>query len=278
MKIAVLSGKGGAGKTFISVNLAVASEKSTYIDCDVEEPNGRLFLKPENVETKEVFTCIPAFDANKCTGCKECVKFCHFNALVYIKNKPKVFNDVCHFCGGCKLVCPNDAITEDKRKVGIIEQGFHNNVKVITGVLNTGESSSIPVIKQEFKEKIQDGVVIIDSPPGSACSVMESISDADYCVIVAEPTAFGFHNFKMVYELCKILNKKCGIVINKVDESYTPLTDFCKENDLEVILEIPYDERIASENAKGNIASEIFPNIKDKFVQVLSHIEKQVTL
>ena len=276
MKIAVLSGKGGAGKTFVSVNLAVAAQKSTYIDCDVEEPNGHLFLKPENIEKENVYTYVPAFDSEKCTGCKKCVRFCHFNALVFIKGKPKVFNDVCHFCGGCQMVCPSDAITYEKRTIGVIETGIHNKINTVTGILNTGESSSIPVIKQALSKENPNDVTIVDSPPGSACSVMESISDADYCVLVAEPTAFGFHNFKMVYELVKIMDKKCGVIINKSDLEYTPLTSFCNENNLDILMEIPYTDGIAKENANGNIISEISEKMNEKFTNVLAYIREQV--
>ena len=276
MKIAVLSGKGGAGKTFVSVNLAVAAEKSTYIDCDVEEPNGHLFFKPDNIKEKIVSTYIPDFDENKCNGCRECVDFCHFNALVYIKNKPKVFPEVCHFCGGCKLVCPTKAVSYKERPVGIMQVGTHNNINVVTGILNTGEASAIPVIKEILEKGKNSEVVIIDSPPGSACSVMESISDADYCVLVAEPTSFGFHNFKMVHELVTIMNKKCGVIINKSDDEYSPLIEYCKEENVPILLEIPYNEDIARENARGNIASEVSENIKDSFKNVLSDIRKQV--
>ena len=276
MKIAVLSGKGGAGKTFVAVNLASVAPKSTYIDCDVEEPNGHLFLKPENLTEQKVYTYIPALDSTKCDGCRKCVDFCHFNAIVLIKNKLKVFNDVCHFCGGCKLVCPNGAIYDEKREVGVLQTGVHNNIQVVTGILNTGEASSIPVIKEALKSRKDSDVIVIDSPPGSACSVMESIDDADYCVLVAEPTAFGLHNFKMVHELVRLMGKKCGVVINKSDMTYQPLIDFCNENNTEILLDIPYDAKIAANNANGNIASETSEIMKDKFTELLSNIRKQV--
>ncbi len=276
MKIAVLSGKGGAGKTFVAVNLASVAQKSTYIDCDVEEPNGHLFLKPENVVEQKVYTYVPTLDSTKCDGCRKCVDFCHFNAIVLIKNKLKVFNDVCHFCGGCKLVCPNGAIYDEKREVGALQTGVHNNIQVVTGILNTGEASSIPVIKEALKIRKDSDVTIIDGPPGSACSVMESIDDADYCVLVAEPTAFGLHNFKMVHELVRLMGKKCGVVINKSDTTYQPLIDFCRESNTEILLDIPYDAKIAANNANGNIASETSEIMKDKFVELLSNIRKQV--
>lgn len=260
-----------------SVNLAVASEKCTYMDCDIEEPNGHLFFKPVNVIERQVDTYIPNFDKSKCDGCRKCVDFCHFNALVYIKNNPKVFSEVCHFCGGCELVCTNKAISYRGRPVGVVQEGKYNNINVITGILNTGEASAIPVIKDVLNSDKNSDSVIIDSPPGSACSVMESIVDADYCVLVAEPTSFGFHNFKMVYELVTIMNKKCGVIINKSDDIYAPLVEYCNKENIPVLLEIPYDENIARENAKGNIASEVYDKARNKFKGILSDIRKQVS-
>lgn len=273
MKIAVLSGKGGAGKTFVSVNLAAAAEKSVYIDCDVEEPNGHLFFKPEDVEETEVTTRIPEFDGEKCTGCRACIDFCRFHALVYIKDKPKVFSEVCHACGGCSLVCPNDAVTEKERVIGKIEKGHHGQVKVITGILNLGEASGVPVIQAALKEAVEeDDTVIVDCPPGSACSVVESISEADYCLLVAEPTAFGFHNFCMVHELVSLLEKPCGVVINKYDNEYEPLEEYCIQHKLPVLMRIPYEKDIAVNVSAGNILSAQSPEYMAEFQELLSHI------
>lgn len=254
MKIACLSGKGGAGKTLVAVNLAAVAKTATYIDCDVEEPNGRLFLKPKDVQKNIVSSLLPEFDAEKCNGCKKCVQFCRFHALMYIKEKPMVFSEVCHSCGGCMMVCPENAITEKQKPIGILEIGKHDNLRVVTGILNPGEASGVPVIREALKQA--DGVTIIDCPPGSACSVMESVMDADYCVLVAEATAFGFHNFKMVYELVSLLGKKCGVVINKQEIPFEPLETFCKEQHLDVIARIPYDPEIAALAADGQIVSE----------------------
>ena len=273
MKIAVLSGKGGAGKTFVSVNLAAVLKNAAYIDCDVEEPNGRLFFKPEGVTEQQVCTKLPVFDEEKCIGCRKCVDFCRFNALVYIKKKPIVFPDVCHSCGGCMGVCPKGAISEVDRPIGVVEQGVHKNTHVITGVLNYGESSGIPIIEEAIKEGKSYGCpMIIDCPPGSACSVMESVLESDYCVLVAEPTAFGFHNFCMVYELVTLLKKPLGVVINKMDEPYEPLEEFCKDNNVPVLLRIPYSQKLAGLCSDGQIASEEDEEVKEMFEKLLTSI------
>lgn len=186
MRIAVLSGKGGTGKTLVSVNLAAAAKTSTYIDCDVEEPNGHLFFKPKGMSEEEITVKIPNVNHELCNGCRKCVDFCKFNALAYIKSKLIIFDDVCHSCGGCSLVCPEKALTDRKKAIGKVQKGISGDVTIFTGILNTGEASGIPIIKNLLAEDNfhPDQLTFIDCPPGSACIVMESIKDADYCILV----------------------------------------------------------------------------------------------
>ncbi|NMA08261.1 MAG: 4Fe-4S binding protein [Clostridiales bacterium] len=279
MKLAVLSGKGGTGKTFVSVNLAAAAVQSAYIDCDVEEPNGRLFLKPEKLTKQVVNTKLPVFDSEKCTGCRKCVDFCRFNALVYVKDKPMVFPEVCHSCGGCVLVCPTGAISETDKPVGVVECGQNGDIRVVTGCMNLGEAISTPIIKAALAQAGEaDGLTVIDCPPGSACSVMESVQDADYCLLVAEPTAFGLHNFKMVYELVTLLQKPCGVIINKADDGYAALEGFCESNGIPVLCRIPYSEKLARLGANGEIAALADREYADLFQCLLADIRKEAQL
>ena len=272
MKIAVLSGKGGAGKTLLAVNLAATMNRATYVDCDVEEPNGRLFLKPQKTERIPVHQIIPQFDPEKCSGCRKCVDFCRFNALLFLKKQPMLFTEVCHSCGGCVLVCPEQAITEQPRPIGVVEKGVSGKTTVITGILNPGEASGVAVIQKALETAGDQGDVIIDCPPGSACNVQESIADADYCLLAAEPTAFGLHNFQMVYELVSLHGKPCGVVINKEEKPYGPLDDFCREHDLPILLRIPFDRDLGSMLAGGELACRRRP----VFAQALEALARKI--
>ena len=274
MKIAVLSGKGGTGKTFVSVT----APQALYVDCDVEEPNGHLFLKPEAVSTSKVVKRLPVFDAEKCTGCRACLDFCRFNALAYIKDKPMVFKDVCHSCGGCELICKHSAVSEEAVEIGHIDVGMHNHVEVASGFLNIGEASGIAIIQGLLRhaDAYKGDNIVIDCPPGSACSVVESIQDADYCILVAEPTVFGAHNFEMVHELVTIMNKPCGVVINKAEEGNTLMDDICAEKGLKVIAKIPYRKETARAGANGQIAVEIDAHLREVFADLWRVITEEV--
>ncbi len=257
MRIAVLSGKGGTGKTLVSVNLAAASGKALYIDCDVEEPNGHLFFKPKNIQKEEITVPIPKIDPTLCSGCRACVDFCKFNALAYVRDNVIVFEEVCHSCGGCMLICPQKAITEREKSIGKIQKGVSGQVAVRTGVLNTGEATGIPIIKRLlFEIKSENKLpVFIDCPPGSACIVMESIKDADYCILVAEPTLFGVHNLSMVHELVKLFHKPYGAILNKCLDGENPSETFCEEQGIPILGRIPFDVELGALNSNAKIAA-----------------------
>lgn len=277
MKLAVLSGKGGTGKTFISVNLAAVTENSTYIDCDVEEPNGHLFFKPVEVRTRDVNVKVPLVDPELCKGCRTCVEFCKFNALAHTGKNLIIFEDICHSCGGCMLFCPQKALSEKEKVIGKIEKGKSEDVRVITGILNVGEVSGVPIIDELLKEEIGDGQThIIDCPPGSACTVMESIADADYCILVAEPTTFGVHNLNMVYELVKLFDKPHGVVLNKCLDGENPAEEFCKENDIKILSKFEYDKELGKLTSDGFIASRESEKYRERFSDLLEKVLEEV--
>ncbi len=274
MKLAVLSGKGGTGKTLLSVNLAAVAGNAAYYDCDVEEPNGHLFFKPENVTEKTVFVKTPEVDADDCIGCRKCADFCKFNAIAVINDKAMVFPDVCHPCGGCMMVCPQNAIFETERPIGKVSRGVSGNVQVISGMLNMGEESGVPIIRtmlKDMKSTTQD-LILIDCPPGSACVVMESIADADFCILVAEPTVFGVHNLSMVYELVQLFKKPYGVVLNKCLDEDNPAEKFCVEHNIPILGHIPFDHTLGRLNSNAEIVS----NIDDNYHKLFSDILQQV--
>lgn len=290
MNIAVLSGKGGTGKTLLSVNMAAASKSATYIDCDVEEPNGYLFFKPEEIVEENVSVKIPEVDKELCSGCRKCVDFCKFNALAFIKKAPIVFGDICHSCGGCSLLCPENAITEKDKVIGKIEKGKSQGIDIYTGILNTGEVSGVPIIEKLLEEnrksssngKISNNIEgneklsIIDCPPGSACIVMESIKDADFCVLVAEPTAFGAHNLEMVYELVSLFGKPFGVVLNKCLDGENPSEEFCKEKGIKILGRVPFEKELGELNSNAKIAARESERYNKLFKNILETVKGEV--
>ena len=217
-RIAVLSGKGGSGKTFVSTNLSNVIQNSTYLDCDVEEPNGLLFFNDSSlIEQSNVYREIPTFNKDKCIGCRDCVNFCKFSALAFIKDTPLLFEEVCHSCGGCELVCKHDAIELKKINVGSVSKFSKENNTIISGEMNVGEASAVPIISNVLNYANDNS--IIDCPPGSACSTMEAIKGAEFCILVTEPTIFSLHNIKMIVELVTLFKITFGFVINKSNEN-----------------------------------------------------------
>lgn len=274
MRIAVLSGKGGTGKTLVSVNLAAVAEKAIYIDCDVEEPNGHLFFKPKCIREETVSIQIPVVNDALCNGCRQCVDFCKFNSLAYIRNKMLVFEDVCHSCGGCVLLCPQRALSEKEKEIGKVQMGSSDNVEVFTGILNTGEASGVAIINK-LLDNNEKAITIIDCPPGSACIVMECIKDADYCVLVAEPTLFGVHNLNMVYQLVRLFHKPFGVVLNKCLEGENPAERFCLERNIKILGQIPFDHTLGTLNSNAEIAVRKSKTYQALFTKLLDTVVKE---
>ena len=276
-RIAVLSGKGGAGKTLVSVNLAFLSGESVYIDCDVEDPNGHLFFKPDEVSKEAVTVKIPVVDESLCNGCRTCIDFCKFDALAFIKNKPYVFDNICHSCGGCALLCPEKAIWEKDKVIGEVQSGVSHDVIVSTGIMNIGETSSVPIVKHLLNKDVpKDLPVFIDCPPRSSCIVMESIRDVGFCILVAEPTIFGVHNLSMAYDLVRLFAKPHGVILNKCLFGKNPAEEFCIEKNIPILGRIPFDPELGTLNSDAKIAARESERFRELFGALLETVMKEV--
>lgn len=281
MKLSVLSGKGGTGKTLITVNLASVAEDSVYIDCDVEEPNAYLFFEPKSFKEDIVAVKSPRVDINLCSACKKCLEFCNFNALAYIKDKLLVFQELCHSCGACSILCPDKAITETDRPIGrvmVCQTSPKAPVSLYTGFLDPGEASGVPIINRLFDEAKNeaDKDIFIDCPPGSSCLVMDSIKEADYCILVAEPTIFGVHNLAMVYDLVRLLKKPHGVVLNKCVEGENPVEAFCQDRGIKVLARIPFDKKLGEISSNAGIAALEDKKYHEFFLSLLRIVKEEL--
>lgn len=248
ISLSILSGKGGTGKTTLAVNLALALDNVQLVDADVEEPNDYLFISPQ-IETKRkesVLRLIPEVNAEKCTTCRKCVDFCQYNALALMLDNLLVFEEVCHSCGGCKLVCPENAISEKEKELGKIYHDRLEKIDFWQGELNTGEEKAVPIIRK-LKTKInKNKKVIIDSPPGTTCPTIEAIIESDFTVIVTEPSIFGLHDLKMVVEMLNNLNQPFAVIINRAEkDSDYLIEDYCQQNGINILFKIPFSRKIA---------------------------------
>jgi MinD superfamily P-loop ATPase len=276
MIISIASGKGGTGKTTVAVNLALSLDnKVQYLDCDVEEPNGHIFIKPKFQEPIKVGTPIPEVDKSKCTYCGKCGEICQYNSIVVIKNNVLVFPELCHSCAGCWLVCPENAISPIDRELGIIEQGNNSGVEFIHGKLRIGEAMSPPLIRKVKSEIDSDKTVIIDAPPGTSCPVIESVKKSDFVLLVTEPTPFGLNDLKLAVEMVRSLKLKLGVVINRSDIGNDEVQKYCKEEQINILLEIKNDRKIAEAYSRGVPLVEIYPEYRTKFQTLYHEIERR---
>ena len=283
MIVAVASGKGGTGKTTVSVNLALSLEKIQLVDCDVEEPNVHIFLKPKISETYPVKTIVPEIDKNKCTYCRKCSEICAYNALSVIKfgddEKPSgeviFFSHLCHGCEGCILLCPEEAIKRGEREIGLVRIGEKENIRFIEGKLNVSEVLA-PKVIETAKSFIKKNIpAIIDAPPGTSCPVVASLDGADFCILVTEPTPFGLHDLEIAYEVTKVLKIPSGVVINKSEDD-SLIEKFCQKNKIPILMKIPFDKKIAETYSKGISLVEAFPEYKEKFLNLFEKIKEQL--
>lgn len=257
MKISIASGKGGTGKTTIATNLAVAlantGKNVAYLDCDVEEPNGRIFLKPEIKEQLDVTVPVPRVDLDKCTLCGDCSAACEYHAIAVLGKTVEVFPSLCHGCGGCCDICPENAIEEIPRTIGRISRGVGMGVEFHEGRLNVGEALSPPVTKALRKLATKSDVTIIDAPPGTSCPVIEAISGTDFVILVTEPTPFGLNDLELAVGMVREIGLPHGVVINQSDIGDSRTEEYCHREEIDILMEIPYDRQVAEAYSRGEM-------------------------
>ena len=275
MKVAIASGKGGTGKTTVAVNLAAVTEGPvTYVDCDVEEPNGHIFLKPTIETSKAVGIPVPVVDKEKCTGCGRCAEVCRYNAIACIKDRVLVFTELCHGCGGCMLVCPVHAIAETCHTIGVVETGHANGIGFVQGRLNVGVAMSPPLIRAAKGASPSGGTVILDAPPGTSCPVIAAVRGSDFVVLVTEPTPFGLHDLKLAVETIRQIAIPFGVVINRCDIGDDRVTEYCRGEQVPILLEIPDDRRIAEAYSRGRILVDAMPELRSLFAALWQTIQR----
>ncbi|MDP2798589.1 MAG: ATP-binding protein [Deltaproteobacteria bacterium] len=274
MVITIASGKGGTGKTTVGVNMAVSLDKAVrFLDCDVEEPNAHLFLKAVINEQTVVDTFVPEVDFTKCTYCGKCGEICRFNAIAVLKDYVLTFPELCHSCRGCLFVCPEKAVLESKRELGVIEQGRAGQVEFIHGRLRIGEAMSPPLIRKVKERIVREQVNIVDAPPGTSCPVIAALKGADFALLVTEPTPFGLNDLILAVEAVRALKMPLGVVLNRAGNGDSGVQSYLARENIPLLLEIPMDRKIAEAYSRGQMIVDVMPEWKEKFKGLYQKIE-----
>jgi len=282
MIISIASGKGGTGKTTVATSLALSiNGGAQLLDCDVEEPNAHIFIKPDIEKSETVHIPVPEIDDSKCNFCGKCQKVCAYNAIAVIspgkesnvKGKVLVFPEICHGCGSCTYFCPKGAVREVKRPIGVVEKGKKGNLEFVHGKLNIGEPMAPPLIRAVKKYIDPSKTVILDAPPGTSCPVISSIKNTDFCVLVTEPTPFGLYDLSLAVEVLRKLEIPFGVVINRDGLGNKDTDSYCKKENIPILMRIPFDRKIASAYSRGIPIAEAFPEYRQKFEKLLEKIK-----
>jgi len=271
--ISIASGKGGTGKTTVAVNLVLAIENGVQLlDCDAEEPNAHIFIRPKITEKKSVFVPMPEVDRAKCNLCGKCTQICAYNAIVIVKGKLLIFPELCHGCGACSYLCPQNAIREVNKEIGYLEIGNKNELDFVHGKLNIGEILVTFVIKEIKKLKNQNKTVIIDCPPGTSCPMITAVKDSDYCILVTEPTPFGLNDLILAVGVLRKLNIPFGVVINRSDLGNKNVENYCQKENIRILAKIPFSKEIAVAYSKGITIIDSLPSYKRLFQEMFDNI------
>lgn len=280
VRIAIASGKGGTGKTTVAANLAALAARAglsaAYVDCDVEEPNGHLFLKPRLLPAQSVHKLVPEVVDDRCASCGECARFCRFNAIACLPRRTVVYPELCHACGGCLLVCPEDALKERRLEIGSLQHGWAGSLRFVQGCLRVGESQSPPLIRA-VKDSIPAlELAFLDAPPGTSCPAVETARGADFVVLVAEPTLFGLHDLQLAVEMVRSMKLPGGVILNRSLSHRNAVQTFCDGARLPLLGEIPEDMRIAQACSKGELIIDTLPGYLPTLAALLQQVLRAV--
>ncbi len=279
MKISIASGKGGTGKTLVATSLAVslANKRAVIVDCDVEEPNVHLFFPQKHLlEEKECKVLVPIIDEKMCTHCGLCSKTCAFHALAVLPQTVLIFPELCHGCGGCTLACPEKAISEGCRSVGEIFRAASDGLEIVWGELKLGEARTTPLIR-EVKDQAKGDVVIVDCPPGTSCSMVESVRGTDFCLLVTEPTPFGLYDLDLALKVLEKMKIPRGVLVNKSGIGDRKVYEYLEKRKIPLLMEIPMSREIAELYSRGIIFVEQMPEWKERFAALAGKIEEMIS-
>jgi MinD superfamily P-loop ATPase len=279
MIISIASGKGGTGKTLVATSLALSlrdRQKVQLLDCDVEEPNDHVFLKPEITRNRAVSMLVPEVDKDRCNYCGECARVCVYNAIAVLGDHVLTFPQLCHGCGACSYLCPMKAISEESRETGVVEWGHSDGVDFVHGRLTVGEAMAPPVIRKVKEYADNDSTVIIDVPPGTSCPVVEAIKGSDFCLLVTEPTPFGLNDLALAVETARGLSIPCGVVLNRAGVGNAGVQEYCQKEGIPILLTIPLNTEIARLYSRGIPLVEGLPEWQDSFRELFERISEIV--
>ncbi|MDD5590336.1 MAG: ATP-binding protein [Dehalococcoidales bacterium] len=275
MIVSVASGKGGTGKTLVATSLALSLKDKhdvQLLDCDVEEPDDHIFMKPSITSSEVVSIPVPQVDEARCTYCGKCAEVCAYNAIAVITDKVLVFPELCHGCGACSYLCPENAIKEVGKEIGIVESGNADGVKFVHGKLSIGQPMAPPIIRKVKEKANKQGVVIIDSSPGTSCPVVEAIRGSDFCLLVTEPTPFGLNDLKLAVETVRKLDIPFGIILNRTGVGDNKTEEYCRKENIPILMKIPLDTKIARLYSQGIPLVKGIPEFRNDFLGLFDKI------